>query len=213
MSRRARKGRQNDAVRSVTRKVNYRNLRNTLQFQPAFSEDQIEDIHNTALRVNEELGIKVLNEEARQLFKEAGAEVHEDIWMVHIQKELIENALKTAPSIFQLHGARETDTVTLGGDHINFVCVGGAPHIADIDRGKRPATLEDTRNIIKLCEHFDVIHFQSPNVESQDIPVHLRHLHVTEAQVTLSGKPHFIFSRGIQICPKNFFLKIGLGQI
>jgi trimethylamine--corrinoid protein Co-methyltransferase len=52
------------------------------------------------------------------------------------------------------------------------------------------------RNIIKLSEHFDVLHLQSPNVESQDIPVHLRHYQVTEAQLTLSRKPFFIFSRG-----------------
>ncbi|MFZ9039626.1 MAG: trimethylamine methyltransferase family protein, partial [Gammaproteobacteria bacterium] len=42
----------------------------------------------------------------------------------------------------------------------------------------------------------DVLHLQSPNVESQDIPVHLRHYQVTEAQLTLSRKPFFIFSRG-----------------
>jgi trimethylamine--corrinoid protein Co-methyltransferase len=41
-----------------------------------------------------------------------------------------------------------------------------------------------------------VLHLQSPNVESQDIPVHLRHYQVTEAQLTLSRKPFFIFSRG-----------------
>ena len=50
-----------------------------------------------------------------------------------------------------------------------FVCVGGPPHISDLDRGKRTGTLEDTRNIIKLNQHFDVIHIQSPNVEAQDV--------------------------------------------
>ena len=61
--------------------------------------------------------------------------------------------------------------MTLGGDHIAFVCVGGPPHISDLDRGKRNGTLEDTRNIIKLNQHFDVIHIQSPNVEPQDVPL------------------------------------------
>ncbi len=95
-----------------------------------------------------------------------------------------------------LHGRSPESDVTLGGEHINFTCVGGAPHVSDLDRGKRPGTIEDTRNIIRLSEHFDVLHLQSPNVEPQDVPVHLRHYATTEAQLTLSSKPFFIFSRG-----------------
>jgi len=40
------------------------------------------------------------------------------------------------------------------------------------------------------------MHLQSPNVEPQDIAIHLRHLHLTESQLTLCQKPFFIFSRG-----------------
>ena len=197
MSRRSRRGRHHGvADNSHQRKTNYRQLRNTLIRQPAFSQDRLEAIHDTALRVIEELGIKVLNDEARTIFSAAGASVDEESCMVRIDRELVDSALESAPSEFVLHGRTPDCNVTLGGDHVAFVPVGGAPHISDLDRGKRPATLEDTRNIIRLCEHFDVIHLQSPNVESQDIPVHLRHYQVTESQLSLSRKPFFIFSRG-----------------
>ncbi len=196
MSRRSRRGRTLAADKTSGRTVDYRNLKNHLIRQPAFSEDHVEEIHRTALRVVENLGIRVLNAEARSMFCQAGAEVDERSKIVKLDRSLVTSALDTAPGEFDLHGARPHDRVTLGGNHVAFVCVGGAPHIADIDRGKRPATLEDTRNIIRLCEHFDVIHLQSPNVESQDIPVNLRHLHVTESQLALSGKPLFIYSRG-----------------
>lgn len=196
-----RRNRRNSKVRggassTVKRDINYRSLKNQLIKQPAFSEDRVEAIHRTALRVIEELGIRVLNEEARKYFRQAGAIVHEDTMMVHIDSELVEKALETAPSEFVIHGATPESNVILGGDHINFVSVGGAPHISDLDNGKRNGTLEDTRNIIKLSQHFDVIHLQSPNVEPQDIPVHFRHLHTVESQVTLSHKPFFIYSRG-----------------
>ncbi len=181
---------------SHKRWVNYRDLVNPLILQPAFSDDRLEAIHQTALRVVEELGIKVLNDEARSHFQRAGAHVDESSQMVKIDRVLIKAALDSAPSEFVMHGATPDANVTLGGKHIAFVSVGGAPHIADLDRGKRPGTLEDTRNIIRLSEHFDVIHLQSPNVESQDIPVNLRHLHVTESQLALSRKPLFIYSRG-----------------
>lgn len=197
MSRRSRRGRHHGvADRSHQRAVDYSKLINPLLRQPAFSEDRLAEIHNTALRVNEELGIKVLNAEARDFFKQGGASVDETTQLVRMDSTLIAAALESAPSEFVIRGAVAATDVTLGGDNIAFVGVGGAPHISDLDRGKRPGTLEDTRNIIKLSEHFDVLHLQSPNVESQDIPVQLRHYRVTEAQLTLSRKPFFIYSRG-----------------
>ncbi len=178
------------------RNVNYSALKNPLIRQPAFSEDRLEAVHQTAIRVIEELGIRVLNDDARRRFKQAGATVDEETLMVNIDRSLVEQALESAPSEFVIHGATPDKNVTLGGDNIAFVSVGGPPHISDLDRGKRNGTLEDTRNIIKLSEHFDVIHLQSPNVEPQDSALHLRHLHTTESQLTLSQKPFFIFSRG-----------------
>ncbi len=197
MSRRSRRGRHHGvADTSHQRQVSYRNLKNPLLRQPAFSQDRLEAIHDTALRVIQELGIKVLNDEARRYYKQAGASVDEESQMVKIDRALVTSALESAPSEFVLHGRSPKFDVSMGGDNVAFVSVGGAPHISDLDHGKRPATLEDTRNIIKLCEHFDVIHLQSPNVESQDIPVHLRHYRTTESQLSLSQKPFFIFARG-----------------
>jgi len=216
MSRRSRRGRHHGvADTSHQRKVDYRNLKNPLLRQPAFSEDRLEAIHNTALRVIEELGIKVLNVEARQYYKQAGASVDEDSLIVKIDRELVAAALESAPSEFAIHGRTAAHDVKLGGDNVNFVSVGGAPHISDLDNGKRPATLEDTRNIIKLCEHFDVIHLQSPNVEAQDIPVHLRHYRVVESQLSLSQKPFFIYSRGsaqVEDCFAMTRIAYGLSQ-
>ncbi|MCP4188827.1 MAG: trimethylamine methyltransferase family protein [Gammaproteobacteria bacterium] len=194
MPRRSRRG--GKARNKTNRQIDYKHLTNPLIRQPAFSDDRIEAIHHTALRVIEELGIRVLNETARQYFKDAGAEVDATTQMVKINRALVEQALEIAPSEFVLHGATTETNVALGGDNIAFVSVGGAPHISDLDKGKRNGTLEDTRNIIKLSQHFDVIHLQSPNVEPQDIPINIRHLHTTESQLTLSHKPFFIYSRG-----------------
>jgi len=190
--RRPRKSEQDQPVRNV----NYSQLVNPFTFQQAMSADRIEAIHDTALRVVEELGIRVLNKEARERFKNAGAELDEESYLIKIDRQLVANALDAAPSEFVIGGACDEKRVTMGGRHVNFVSVGGPPHISDLDRGKRNGTLHDTRNIIKLSEHFDVIHMQSPNVEPQDVPLQVRHLQTTESQLTLSQKPPFIFSRG-----------------
>jgi len=197
MSAGKRRGRRRGGAQAAhVRHTDYGHLVNPLLRQPAFGSDRIEAIHQGALRVLDELGIKVLNDAAREYFRAGGARVDEASQMVYIDPALVASALDTAPGEFTLYGASPEADVVLGGDHVAFVCVGGAPHISDLDRGKRPGTIEDTRNIIRLAEHFDVLHLQSPNVEAQDVPVHLRHYAVTEAQLTLSRKPFFIYARG-----------------
>ena len=86
---------------------------------------------------------------------------------------------------------------TWGGRQVTWCSVGGPPHISDLDHGKRPGTLEASENIIRLGEHYDVIHVQSPNVEPQDVARReVRHYATMRAQLTLSRKPPFLFSRG-----------------
>ena len=196
----------------VNRAGAYRRLVNPFLRQPALPAERIEAIHDTALRVVEDLGIKVLNEQARRRFAVAGASVDENTQMVHIDRGLVAQALASAPSIFDIEGAVPERRVTLGGDHVAFVCVGGPPNISDLDNGKRTGTLEDTRNILKLSQHFEVLHLQSPNVEAQDIDLNVRHLQVMESQISLSDKPPFIFSRGSAQVEDCFeLLRIGRG--
>jgi trimethylamine--corrinoid protein Co-methyltransferase len=185
-----------DAGLSSPRALKYRHLVNPLIRQPALSQDRIEALHETALKVIEQLGIRVLNAEAREIYRAAGAEVDETSRMVKIDRALVDQALKAAPQLFHMPGGSPDRGVTMGGDHVAFVCVGGPPNISDLDRGRRTGTIEDCRNIIKLSQDFDVIHLLSPNVEPQDLPLGLRHLAMTEAQLTLGDKPLFIYSRG-----------------
>ena len=174
----------------------YRALRNAMTLQRSFSDDQVEHIHATALRVLEELGIRVLNAEARALLAQAGAKVDEASAMVRIDRGLVARALATAPGRFTLAGAVPDRDVAIGGDAAAFVCVGGPPNVTDIERGKRPGTLDDMRDFIRLSQHFEVLHIQGSSVEPQDVPVELRHLAQLESQLTLSDKPVFAYARG-----------------
>src|SRR4051794_17950441 len=53
------------------RSLRYRHLVNPLARQPALSADRIEALHQTALKVLEELGMRVLNAEARSIYATA----------------------------------------------------------------------------------------------------------------------------------------------
>lgn len=194
--RRRRRKTADSADSSLKRDVNYRNLRNPFPPMAVFSEDRIEAIHNTSLEVLETIGIKVLLPEARRLFKTAGASVDESTEMVWIGRDVVQSALASAPSSFSVAGGAPHRDILLEPGQLVFQPGAGAPNTTDLIRGRRPGALTDYQELVKLTQHFDVLHMVPPLIEPQDVPIHLRHYATMEAQLTLSDKVPFIFSRG-----------------
>ena len=188
-------------ARGAARSPDYRQLRHPFAPQPAYTEDRIEAIHATALRVLEELGMKILLPEARAIYAAAGARVEGDMVflgrdMVFLGRDIVEEALRTAPKrILARAGARERD-LDLALGTLAIQTGAGAPHATDLLRGRRPATLTDYHELTRLAQRFDVIHMMSPGVEPQDVPTHLRHYETVRAMLTLTDKLPFVFSRG-----------------
>ena len=193
-----RKGRKNrrEAGSTPARGVNYRNLKNPFPPMKAFSDDHIAAMHDAALTLLETHGIKVLLPEARKLFLASGAQVNDTTEMVQIGREIVSEALKTAPtSIPVAAGARDRDIVLELGNLV-FQPGAGAPHATDLVRGRRPGTLRDFTELTRLTQHFDVLHMVPPLVEPQDVPINLRHFAMMHAQLALSDKVPFVYSRG-----------------
>ena len=94
-----RRGRVQRQSAPVKRKVNYKQLRNSFSPQIIYSDDEVVSLHNTALNVLENLGIRVLLSEARGIYSKGGAKVIDD--MVFIGSDLVQEALKSAPSSFK----------------------------------------------------------------------------------------------------------------
>jgi len=185
-----------DVGQPVKRDVNYRQLRNPFPSMDVFSVDEINNMHDTALTMLEELGMKVLLPEARTIFAKGGAKVDESTQMVHIGRDMVHAALATAPkSIHCRAGARERDFVLELGTLV-FRAGAGAPYATDLERGRRAGSARDYVEYLKLTHHFDVLQMISPQVEPQDVENHLRHYFTTHAQMTHTDKFPFIFSRG-----------------
>ena len=194
MSRRGRSRREHSD--EPARKVNYRNLKNPFPPIQVFSEDRIAAIHQASLTVLEDLGIKVLLPEARALFREGGARVVDDEEMVWIGRDMVEAAIATAPTSIICRGAVPERDVTLELGSLVFQPGAGCPHATDLKRGRRPGTETDYRELVTLTQAFDVLHMLPPLVEAQDVPTHLRHYAFLDAEMSLSDKFPFIYSRG-----------------
>ncbi|NRB04817.1 MAG: trimethylamine methyltransferase family protein [Rhodobacteraceae bacterium] len=192
------------AEEKPARQPNYRQLKNPFPPMNAFSDDHIVAMHNAGLDILEDKGMKVLLPEARAIFKAGGARVDEDSEMVFIGRDIVAEALRTAPkSIDVAAGVPERDLVLELGS-LAFQPGAGAPHATDCERGRRPGTLADFQELVRLTQHFDVLHMMPPLIEAQDVPTHLRHYESMRTQLTLSDKVPFVFSRGTPQTDQSF---------
>ncbi len=199
-ARRGRKSRRRTASEAPKpqRNTDYRRLRNPFSPQTAFSEDRIATMHDTALRILEELGMKVLLPEAREIYRKAGALVDDETEMVRIGREIVTNAVSYAPKSFELRAGDRSRDLTMELGTLTFQSGAGCPNATDRERGRRPGSLNDFEETVKLVQSFDVIHTIGPSVEPQDVAIHLRHYAMTRASLTLSDKFPFVYSRGTQ---------------
>lgn len=203
-----RRGRDRGGAPDTPARSDYTTLTSPLPLAEGYSHDQIRQIHEAALTVLQELGVRVLHEGARARFAAAGADVRDT--QVHFDRAMVESAIASSPAEFTL--TSPGGTMTIGGRRTQFLPVGGPPHAMDLDRGKRPGTFDDFRNFIRLSQHFDVIHMTGPSVEPQDIPPNLRHLRMMRVQTLDSDKPTFVYSRGAgQVADSLEMLRLRLG--
>lgn len=190
-----RRGRRQDAAHSPIRQLPWSQPRMTLEPSRILSDDHIEAIHLQSLKVLEEIGMDVVNDEARDIYARAGARLSGE--RVRIGRDIIEEALKTPPAEFTFHARNPAHDIRIGGKWIVFAPVGGPPNCSDLERGRRPGTLEDNGNFVKLSQFFNCVHTAGGgSVDALDVHASIRHLHIMRNKVHLSDKVPFVVSTG-----------------
>ena len=130
----------------------------TARFE-VLSPDEVERIHGASMQVLHEIGLKVDYAPARELFRQAGAEVHASSNIVRIPEDLVRWAVSQAPSQFALYGSDAQFCLPIGGDEVCFAGLGTPTHILDADTGeRRSTTLADVVRHIQLIDACENIH-------------------------------------------------------
>ena len=161
----------------------------------AISEDELEALHQSSLKILSEVGMDVLFEEAKGLFREAGADVDGD--RVRLAPELVESLIATAPETITLHARNPAHSINMGGDWVTFSGVSSPPNSTNIDLGRRPGTLPDFKDLVKFTQHFNCLHLNDGYpVEPVDIHASIRHLDCVSTFMKLTDKVPHIYSLG-----------------
>jgi len=185
--RRSASPRDREAGAHLLPQLRWQQPRNPYAPMRVLSDDQVEAIHHASLRVLEELGIELMSAEARDLFRDAGAEVDDATGVVRLAPALVESLISTAPREFTLTSRNAEKCLTIGGDHMAFGLVAGPPSVHDNINGRRSGNMQDFENFTRLAHHFNAIHIIGNQVcAPMELPANNRHLDTYNANLTLS---------------------------
>lgn len=194
---RRRPGRAERAARPAPSTARYRHLQHRFPPTPVISEDELEAIHLTSLQILEEMGMDFMHEGAREILRQAGAEVRPGSERVRIPRELVLQAIKTCPAEFTLHARNPERNIAIGGRNLAFAQVASPPNCSDMQGGRRAGNQADFRNMVRLAQRYDIVHCTGGYpVEPVDLHSSIRHLDCLSDIAKLTDKAFHAYSLG-----------------
>lgn len=135
---------------------------NTVQggsYRPLSIAD-LRKIHEASLELLIEVGVRVLSDEVLKLFQKAGARVDSDRRLVKIPYGIVQRCLQSTPKEIILYGREEKHNLYCSSKNVYMGTGGVAINVIDLyTNKKRKALLKDARNIARLVDALENIHF------------------------------------------------------
>ena len=158
--------------------------------------DGVQAIHDGAMHILEDIGIEFLNEEAIELFKQAGCTVNGT--NVRMGRDWVMEMIAKAPSEFTITPRNPDKAIPIGGKHILFGNVSSPPNYFDMEIGKKVSgTRKHCADLLRLTQYFNCIHFAGGYpVEPVDVHASVRHLDVVYDKMVLTDKAAHAYSLG-----------------
>ena len=158
----------------------------------------VEALHDTAMRVLENIGVAILNQEARAILKQAGCKVDGDI--VYMDRDFVMEMLGHAPSEWTITPRNPDRKITVGGKHMLFGNVSSPPNYWDMEIGRKlPGTRETYNRFLKLSQYYNCIHFVGGySVEPVDLHPSTRHLDALFDKLTMTDKAPHAYALGTE---------------
>jgi trimethylamine--corrinoid protein Co-methyltransferase len=135
------------------------------------SSETIERVIGEAKDILHELGFFLENQEALELLEAAGADIDAKHRQVFLSPDMIDRAVKSAPSSLCLYDTGGAKVVELGGDTVCFDPGSAALNILDPETNEiRPALTPDFVAFSKVVDQLEHIRAQSTAMICSDVP-------------------------------------------
>lgn len=176
--------------------MSWRLPQNTDRPTEPLHEEGVAAIHDAAMTILEEIGIDFYHPKAREILQKAGCSVKGDL--VRMDRDFVMEMVGKAPASFTITPRNPERQIEIGGRSILFGNVSSPPNYWDFKtQQKVSGTMEQCRDLIKLSQYFNCIHFVGGYpVEPVDIHPSIRHLEVMHEKLRLSDKVMHAYSLG-----------------
>lgn len=172
------------------------------------SKADLDQIHQTALKILEEVGVKVEYKPIYLKLKKAGAVVDELSGIVKLPSNMVYGAIKTAPSEFELHGTNG-EVLQVGNENKYFGPVFTDPIVVEYGKGPREEVLDDIVRNIRIADSLPGISFFMVTVASlKDVPKVLTALRTFSTLMSNTTK-HF----AVCLSKKDILLFLEMAEI
>jgi len=153
------------------------------------SDAEKERIHKDSLRILADVGVRFPSAKALTILKAHGARVELSERIARIPREMVEQALKTAPKSFTLGARNKAFDFPLPSPWTGYTLDGEATFAVDFDTGQRRDGLtKDLIASLRIFEHLPLGTVVWPNVMLSDIPVESSNIRITSLALTHSSK-------------------------
>jgi len=128
------------------------------------SEDERQKIHENSLKILQEIGVKFSSDKALKVLADNGAKVDYTEKIAKIPKEMVDQALKTAPKSFVLGARNPESDVAFPSPHSGYILDGGGVFTYDYKTNERRyATMQDCINAFRVFEEMGSASFVWPH--------------------------------------------------
>lgn len=167
-----------------------------------WSRDQLERVHAASLEILERTGVQLNLPEAVELLRGAGAAVSEGN-RVRIPSHLVEWALSVAPKRVVLANRLGKRVMPLERNNVFYGPGSDCPNVIDFRTGeRRPGTLQDIRDGIRVCDALPNIDFLMSLNLAGDMPQAHADLYQMQAMLANSIKPILFVTTEFEGCIK-----------
>jgi trimethylamine--corrinoid protein Co-methyltransferase len=136
-----------------------------------------------------EVGHLAENEEALDIFEQAGATVDREKKLVKIPDHVINKTLSMCSSSIRLYDRRGNDPMIIGGDHVYFGTVGIATNVLDFKTNEyRQVVCDDLKDIVQLSDVLNPPDYILTPATPTDVPASIVDLIETKILLTNTSK-------------------------
>lgn len=128
-------------------------------------------IHEAALEVIEDVGVRIHSPTAREALKRAGAIVDDRTEVVKFPVSVVNSLTRKIPKEITLAGRTKEYDLPLDGTHCYFTTDGCGVHVWEPKtRTRRPSVLEDIRRTAIISDYLPYVSVYEPMVVAHDVP-------------------------------------------